>query len=71
MVGTLQTYIHIVGTCHYVDGFCWFPCVVLSSLYCGTQITFLSRPWVDCIIGYREQGRDLVFVMYAIIVINS
>ena len=40
------------------------------SLYCGTQITFLSRPWVDCIIGYREQGRDLVFVMYVIIVIN-
>ena len=35
------------------------------SLYCGRQLSFLSRPWVVCIIGYREQGRDLVFIMYA------
>ena len=36
------------------------------NLYCSRQLGFLSRPWVDCIIGYREQGRDLVFIMYAI-----
>ena len=41
------------------------------SLYCVRQLNFLSRPWVDYIISYREQGGDLVFIMYAIIILEG
>ena len=28
-------YVHIVGTGHYADGFCWFLCVCILSPYLG------------------------------------
>ena len=31
------------------------------SLCCGRQLSYLSTPWVDCTIGLRESGRDLIF----------
>ena len=33
-------------------------------MYCGRQLSFFSGPWVECNIDCREQGRDLVFIMY-------
>ena len=33
-VGT-DLYVCIVGTSHYVDGFCWFLCVCIHSPYLG------------------------------------
>ena len=46
-------------------------CVI--KLAC-TVLSFLSKPWVDCIKGYREQtvqGRDLVFIVYATIRVSE
>ena len=37
------------------------------SLYCVRQLSFLSGPWVEYNIDYREQGRDFYYVgKYAI-----
>ena len=35
MVETLQTYVHIVATGHYADGYCWFLCVCIHFPYLG------------------------------------
>ena len=62
----MQTYVCTVGTVRSPFRILLVPeCFVIKLyLYCDRQLSFLSRPWVDCIIGYREQGRDLVFIMY-------
>ena len=41
----------------------WFPGVVLwSYLILSRQLKVLAGPWVDCTIGCRGLGRDLLFI---------
>ena len=35
-MGLVGIYVHIVGTGHYADMFCWFLCVWILSLYLGS-----------------------------------
>ena len=35
--------VYIVGTGHYVDGFCWFLCICILSMYLGPYQR-LARP---------------------------
>ena len=59
---TMHTYVCTVGNVRSPIRILLVP---ECCLYCGRQLGYLSRPWVYYIIGFREQGRDLVFIMYA------
>ena len=43
--GFAGIYIHIVGTVHYADVFCWFLCVCILSPYVGPYQR-LARPGI-------------------------
>ena len=66
MVGTLQTSIHIVGTGHYVDGFCWFPCVVLAH----RLLSFLGHGWIVLKVIKSREGTSFLLCMQLSLTIN-
>ena len=43
--GLCRHNVHIVVTGHYADGFCWFLCVCILSLYLGPY-QWIARPGI-------------------------
>ena len=69
----MQTYVCTVGTVRSLFRILLVPECCVIKLAC-TVLSFLSKPWVDCIKGFREQTlqrRDLVFIVYATIRVSE
>ena len=61
----MQTYVCTVGTVRSPFRILLVPECCATKLACtvADNSCFHTRPWVDRIISYKEQGRDLVFIM--------